>query len=460
MRQRYQIKFDCHAFYFSASLLSISKVETLTNKRQHILILGLVWPEPQSTGASVRIMEYITLFQAQDWDITFACAATKNQASDTLETLGIHTQEVALNCSSFDDFIADLKPDIVIFDRFMMEEQFGWRVANTCPNALRIIETIDLHCLREARHQALKANKPFTPDMLYNDIALREIAAIYRSDLSIIISDHEYQLLQDNFHMPKTLLHLCPFMLDKPDTSNLPSFEQRQHFMTIGNFRHAPNWDAVLWLKEEIWPLIRKQLPKAELHIYGAYTPPKATALNNAKQGFLIKDRAESVQDVMQAARVCLAALRFGAGIKTKLADAMMFGTPSVATHIATEGMTGGLNWAGSIADEAQAFADAAVTLHQKQTEWQQAQNNGFKIVNTWFNKENNQQALFTRILDAQEHLENNRQKNFTGLMLNHHHHRSTEFMSRWIEGKNTKGHLEKPRTSQTPLVFTHSKAQ
>jgi len=399
----------------------------------------LVWPEPQATGASVRIMEYITLFQSQGWDITFACAAAKNEAAQTLQASGITTQEITLNCSSFDVFITDLQPNIVVFDRFMMEEQFGWRVANTCPKALRVIETIDLHCLREARHQALKAHQPFTPDMLHNDIALREIAAIYRSDLSIIISDYEYQLLQDNFHMPKTLLHLCPFMLDKPDTSNLPSFEQRQHFMTIGNFRHAPNWDAVLWLKEEIWPLIRKQLPKAELHIYGAYTPPKATALNNPKQGFLIKDRAESVQEVMQAARVCLAPLRFGAGIKTKLADAMCFGTPSVTTAIGAEGMTGNLDWAGHIENDAQAFADAAVTLHEQQNQWLQAQKRGFKIVNTLFNKDGNQQALLTRILDAKKHLEPNRQKNFMGLMLNHHHHRSTEFMSRWIEGKNAK---------------------
>ena len=409
----------------------------MINKRQHVLILGLVWPEPQSTGASVRIMEHISLFQAQGWDITFACAATKNHASDSLETLGIHTQEVALNCSSFDDFIADLKPNIVLFDRFMMEEQFGWRVAKTCPNALRIIETIDLHCLREARHQALKAHQVFTPDMLHSDIALREIAAIYRSDLSIIISDAEYDLLQSHFGIHKTLLHLCPFMLDAPDTSNTPSFEQRQHFMTIGNFRHAPNWDAVLWLKEEIWPLIRKQLPKAEMHIYGAYTPPKATALNNTKQGFLIKDRAESVQQVMQAARVCLAPLRFGAGIKTKLADAMMFGTPSVTTNIGAEGMTGGLDWAGNIANDAQGIADAAVTLYQNKTQWQQAQNNGFNIVNTLFNKEKNQQTLLARILDVQAHLQSHRQQNFMGLMLNHHHHRSTEFMSRWIEAKN-----------------------
>jgi len=404
---------------------------------QKALILGLVWPEPDATGASKRIMEHIHLFQTQNYHITFACPATPNDATAKLQGLGINTQEVALNCSSFDDFIQTLQPDIVLFDRFMVEEQFGWRVRNTCPNALRILETIDLHCLREARHQAFKDNQPFTLDMLNNDVALREIAAIYRSDLSIIISDFEYDVLQSHFNIPKGLLHLCPFMLDKPDTTNLPTFEARQHFISIGNFRHAPNWDAVLWLKQEIWGLIREQLPKAELHIYGAYTPPKATALHDPKQGFFIKDRAENVQSVMQQARICLAPLRFGAGIKTKLADAMMFGTPNVTTTIGAEGMSGGLDWAGLIAGDAQGFADAAVSLYQDENKWLQAQSSGFAIVKQHFNREKNQQALLQAILNTQSHLQTHRQKNFTGLMLNHHHHRSTEFMSRWIEAKN-----------------------
>jgi len=408
----------------------------LKNKTQNVLIIGLVWPEPSSTGASIRMMEYISFFQAQSWQVTFACPADKNNFSVDLDELNVHSQTIDLNNSSFDIFAADLQPDIVLFDRFMMEEQFGWRVEKSCPNALRIIETIDLHCLREARHQALKKEQPFTLAMLNNDIALREIAAIYRSDLSLIISDFEYSILQSHFNLNKSLLHLCPFMLDTLHNNTTPSFENRMHFTSIGNFRHAPNWDAILWLKQEIWPLIRTKLPQAELHIYGAYTPPKATALHNTKEGFLMKDRAENVQDVMQAARICLAPLRFGAGIKTKLSDAMRFGTPSVTTAIGAEGMTGGLNWAGGVEDDAQAFADVAVRLYQNKQAWQQAQANGFQIVNTLFNKENNQQGLLQRILKSQKNLAQYRQQNFIGKMLNHHHHRSTEFMSRWIELK------------------------
>ena len=115
-------------------------------------------------------------------------------------------------------------------------------------------------------------------DEAATDLAQRELAAIYRSDLNLMISEYEIDLLVEQFHVPAALLHWCPLMVDKVPSEFVP-FEQRQHFLSIGNFRHAPNWDAVLWMKTQVWPLIRQQLPDAQLHIYGAYTPPKATAL-------------------------------------------------------------------------------------------------------------------------------------------------------------------------------------
>ncbi len=411
----------------------------MKNKALNVLMIGLVWPEPGSTGASVRIMEHINLFLDLNWPVTFVSPATENEHKSELNQLGVQTATAEVNSSSFDDFIKKLQPDIVLFDRFLMEEQFGWRVATSCPNAMRIIETIDLHCLREARHLNIKAKTEFNVRDLHNEIALREIAAIYRSDLSVIISDFEMALLLNALQVDAALLHHCPFMINSANSpENLPGFEQRQHFMTIGNFRHQPNWDAVLWLKQEIWPLIRKQLPKAELHIYGAYTPPKATALHSDKDGFLIRDRADDVQQVMQSARVCLAPLRFGAGIKTKLADAMVAGTPSVTTDIGAEGMSGGLNWAGSIHNQAEEFAKAAVALHENSSEWVTTQKNGFNILQQHFNQQRNREQLLHRILQVQRNLEEHRHNNFIGSMLNHHHQRSTEFMSRWIEAKNS----------------------
>ena len=404
-----------------------------------ILIIGYVWPEPNSSAAGARIMQLIECFQGQQWDVHFACAAAPTEHMVDLKAQGVTTQNILINDSSFDRYIENLQPDMVVFDRFVTEEQYGWRVEKQCPNALRILDSEDLHCLRDARHRAHRQNRPLQASDLVSDMALRELAAIYRSDITLVISEYEMTLLQKEFSVPENLIHHCPFMLN---VSNLhigqhPTCNERSHFISIGNFRHAPNWDAVLYLKQTIWPLIRKQLPNAELHIYGAYPPPKATALHNERQGFLVKGWAQDAFEVMKNARINLAPLRFGAGIKGKLADGMLCGTPSVTTNIGAEGMSAGLPWGGAIANNPEEFAAAAVQLYQQQEQWQLAQQQGFAIARQLFDKDGCGSDLMNALETSQQNIEQHRQGNFTGAMLRHHHHRSTQFMGQWIEAKN-----------------------
>jgi glycosyltransferase involved in cell wall biosynthesis len=346
----------------------------------------------------------------------------------------------------------------VLFDRFFTEEQFGWRVEQACPNALRILDTEDLHSLRHARQQLLKAAQkicgsekekqsiaPVTADneqlyqqMCAGDMAVREVAAIFRCDLSLMISEFEIDLLQSYFSVPSQLIFYCPFLSQpKMDSASLPDFSARQHFITIGNFRHEPNWDSVLWLKHQLWPMIRAQLPQAELHIYGAYPPPKATQLHNAKEGFHIKGWAADAQAVMQAARVCLAPLRFGAGIKGKLMDAMRCGTPSITTGIGAESMSGGLPWGGTVENNAGEFVAAAVAHYQNENLWQQKQQQGLTILRDYFYREDYAHALQMRLSQLNDNIQSERSINFIGQMLRHHHHKSTQYMGQWIEAKN-----------------------
>ncbi|MGO2276612.1 glycosyltransferase [Pseudoalteromonas nigrifaciens] len=402
-----------------------------------VLVIGYVWPEPNSSAAGTHMMSLLNAFRAQNWQVEFATPALRTEHMVNLDDFGISSQSIALNCESFDDYVKAYAPDIVMFDRFMMEEQFGWRVDKHCPNALKILDTEDLQCLRNARHEAHKGEREFTTNDLHSDIAKREIAAILRCDLSLIISSYEMSLLNDVFKIEPSLLHHLPFMVD---LNTLPTstktFEQRQHFMTIGNFRHAPNWDAVLYL-QQIWPLIHKQLPKAELHIYGSYPPPKATALNNPKSGFLIKGWADNAFEVMQSARVCLAPLRFGAGIKGKLLEAMIMQTPSVTTNIGSEGMHNELSWPGKIANTAEDFANAAVEMYNNQSEFEQAQQDGNTLLNTLYDKAQLSAALIQKVDSISSDLNAHREKNFTGQMLKHHTMRSTQYMSQWIAEKN-----------------------
>ena len=409
-----------------------------------VLIIGYVWPEPNSSAAGSRMLALINCFRSEGWMVTFASPAALGDHSVDLAELGISSCNISLNCSSFDTFIVALQPDIVLFDRFMMEEQFGWRVEKACPDALRILDTEDLHCLRDARHQAHKQKRDFCTNDLSSELnsgmALREVAAILRCDFSLMISRYEMQLLQQHFKVDQALLHYCPFMLDLTDTiRSAPSYERRQHFIAIGNFRHAPNWDSVLWLSSEIWPLIRKQLPAVELHIFGAYPPKKATDLHNPSKGFHVLGWAESALNVMSAARVCLAPLRFGAGIKGKLADAMLCGTPSVTTAVGAESMW--LNdqskWCGEVAETAVDIANAAVRLYQHKSRWQAAQSIGTATLAEHYDRGRVGRVLLQKIDECRENLAAHRRNNFIGAMLRHHHHRSTQFMSQWIEEKN-----------------------
>ncbi len=405
-----------------------------------ILIIGYVWPEPNSSAAGSRMMQLIEFFQQQDWQVCFASPAAESKHRFPFESTGVKKENISINSDCFDSFIAALKPDIVLYDRFIMEEQFGWRVEKICPEALRIIETVDLHCLREARHKALKNNRTYNKQDLFSDIAQREIASILRCDLSLLISDYEINLLTSKFGVDKSLLLHLPFMLNNiqhKTVDSWPDYEQRQHFISIGNFRHAPNWDAVLYLKQTLWPLIHKQLPQAELHVYGAYPPPKATQLHNPGQKFYLSGWAESAEQVMKNARICLAPLRFGAGLKGKLLDSMQFGTPSITTKIGAESMHGKLAWNGVITDNPQEYADAAVDLYSNKSKWETAQENGVKLINGLYNKTALSKILLDKITLIQDNLKEHRLNNFTGTMLRHHSMKSTQYMAQWIEAKN-----------------------
>jgi glycosyltransferase involved in cell wall biosynthesis len=410
-------------------------------QEKSLLIIGAVWVEPNSSAEGKRMLQLISQFLERDYKITFAAASQKNEKAIDLISLRIDEVAIALNNASFDVFIKELNPTVVLFDRFMMEEQFGWRVAENCPKALRILDTEDLHFLRKTRHQQLKNEAVFTTEaLLKSEDAKREIASILRCDLSLIISTFEMDLLKNVFNIDEKNLYYLPFLLDNIDRhqqKKWKSFEERAHFVFVGNFFHKPNLDAVLTLKNEIWMQIRKQLPKAEIHIYGAYMQQQIQELHNKKEGFIIKGFAENAEEVVGNARVVLAPLRFGAGIKGKLTEAMICGVPSITTSIGVEGMAGALPWNGFVADNFSEFALKAVELYTNKTVWAQSQLNGIAIVNSIYSKEKNGPLFFNKIEEVQQDLEKHRTHNFLGSLLQHQTLQATKYMSKWIESKN-----------------------
>ncbi len=399
---------------------------------KHLVIIGLVIPEPNSTAAGSRMMQLIRLFEESNYKITFLTSASNLEFSES-----IPFQKIELNDSCFDDLIKNLDPDIVLFDRYITEEQYGWRVSENCPNSLKILDTEDLHFLREARRKAFSEKREADfPDFI-NDIFKREMASILRCDLSLIISAFEYNLLIDVFKINPEILFYIPFLSENNTKSNV-SFENRKNFLSIGNFLHEPNWQTVLRLKK-IWKNIRKNLPETEIHIYGAYASEKVYQLHNEKEGFIIKGRADSVEKIFNKYRILLAPIPFGAGLKGKLWESMTFGIPNITSSAGAEAMSGNLEWNGFIENSEENFIEKSILLYQDQTLWEKSQENGYKILKKVYNKDFYCKKLQETISHLENRLCNHRYSNFLGQILQHHQLNSTKYLSRWIEEKNKK---------------------
>lgn len=403
---------------------------------KQLVIIGSVWPEPNSTAAGSRMLQLISLFQKQDYSITFLCSASPSEFSFDLNQISVATQSIQLNDSRFDILIKELNPAVVLFDRFMIEEQYGWRVLENCPNALRILDTEDLHFLRKAREIAFKQNRELVFEDYISDTFKREMASIYRCDLTLLISEYEMQLATEIFKMDPSILYYLPFLSGEINP-NVPKFEDRQHFISIGNFLHEPNWQTVLQLKKH-WKSIKEQLPDTELHVYGAYVSEKAKQLHNEKEGFLIKGRAESVIDVYSKARILLAPIPYGAGLKGKLFEAMQLGLPSVTTTMGAEGMHGALDWNGFITVDDTDFIAKTVELYTNKSLWETAQKKGYEIIEKRFKTNLFVSDFMNKVEYLQENLTTHRNQNFLGQIVQHQILQSTKYMSKWIEAKNS----------------------
>ena len=402
-------------------------------------MIGHVWPEPTSSAAGWRILQLIRLFISNKYEVSFACAATKSPHSYPLEQEDMDCHDILLNDSSFDDLVRTISPDVVMFDRFMVEEQFGWRVAEACPQAIRILDTEDLHFLRHARQEAFKKNIPWDDGLLYSDLAKREIASILRSDLSIVISKEEITLLKEKFGIAEGIISYLPFFEEQLSTDVLSTwkgFDERAHFVFIGNFLHEPNWKTVQLLKTEYWPIVRKRVPKAELHIYGAYPSQKVWQLHNPKEGFVVKGRAEDARETLSHYRVLFAPIPFGAGLKGKFVDAMLSGTPSVSTTVGTEGMDNG-NWAGYITDDPEELIENAIELYNDSTSWESKQALIPQSLQRTTSDKQQQDSFMQQVENIRLHLDQHRNANFIGQILQSQQHGATRYMSLWIEEKN-----------------------
>jgi hypothetical protein len=406
-----------------------------------LLWIGTVWPEPDASAAGSRTIRLLEACQEAGYEVRFVSPCQENLHQTALESRGIRTARLLPNDSGFDSYISEYKPEIVCFDRFMIEEQFSWRVREHAPEALRVLDTVDLHSLRRERQRAVTGGEQSTSASLSDD-TLRELAAIYRSDLSLIISRFEVSLLIERFSVPSALLEVTGFFY--PDPLPFRRYDERANLVFIGNGLHAPNTDAVRLLKHTLWKPIRAALANrgvadAELHIYGAYLSQEIMQFDNPREGFRVKGKTDDLCGTLQHYRCNLAPLRFGAGLKGKVSDGWMVGTPCVATPLAAEGMFHGDQFGGVIEESLEQYPQRVAELYTDKDAWHTAQADGREVLTTLFSQATNARMFQERLDRLIQEKAQLRDQNIVGSILWYHGLRSTEYFSRWIERKNQK---------------------
>ena len=188
---------------------------------------------------------------------------------------------------------------------------------------------------------------------------------------------------------------------------------------------------------------MRRKLPVAELHIYGAYASEKVNQLHNPKERFFIKGRADDARETLEKYRVLLAPIPFGAGAKGKFVDAMYSGTPSITTVVGAENMSVDNQWGGYIEDDFVQFIEKAINLYTDREEWQVLQGIGFDIFNSTIADNSYSEALLKWIEYALLNIMTIREKNFIGQILQQQQLNATKYMSLWIEQKNKNTNID-----------------
>ena len=435
---------ECSARRFGYQLSAEQAMELpvtdLSTRR--MLWIGSTWPEIRATAAGVRAWQFLHWLRESGAEVFATSPARPGDIASELCAAGFSCRQVARNDSNFDAWLAELQPDLVIFDRFSIEEAFSWRLRAVCPHAVRVLDTVDLHGLRHARRRHVES-QPVTaqPDWssslpvrpsLEDETWLRELAAIHRSDLSLIVSVAELDVLREVDVTEDAMAYVS---LAGPMRKGAVRTE-REHFVSIGNFRHPPNLDSFHQL-QTLWPRIRAQLPKAELHLYGAFPPRKVSKADDPDNGFRVLGPVEDQFEALASGRLLLAPLRFGGGLKGKIIDAWSVGTPVVTSSIGAEGLGDRNCFGGAIADTPNDFVACAVQLYQDEIAWREAQRSLRYIMRNRFSEVCVRERFLTRIQDALAQRDHRRAHNPVGAMLWQQGLRSTEYFSRYLELKN-----------------------
>ncbi len=422
----------------------------MTEPEKTVLFIGRNWPNPRMTAAGWRMMQLVNHFDNENFGIHFATTHWPNNAKVFEKIPRVKTWQIALNDDGFDAQIKTIAPDYVVFDRFMTEEQYGWRVRDCCPEAITILDTEDCHFLRLTRAHYIRESPDIfdasdcPEESLFNQHSMRELASIWRCDLSLIISEHEFAMLTKLFSAPESLLYYLPLAIEfdqindnQKDSLKDGRWSERRHFLWVGNRKHNPNDDSLKFLLQELWPSIQAEIPEAELHIVGPNGTESQRQLIAKTKSVVDLGWVDDLPKLMMDYRVNLAPIRFGAGLKGKIIQPLALGLPTVSSAIGAEGLFIETIPELAPAKNADEFIVKSIRLYTDRQYWQQAKTQGFQCMKQHFSLTDTFTGFQENLRAIKNDLDTHRKRHFMGQILQHQSLNVTKYMGRWLTLKN-----------------------
>ena len=299
--------------------------------KRKLLIIAHLWPESNTTAAGQHLLALIQSFKNAKYQVHFGCTTDKTPLGDPFIEDAIIVHKIALNCNSFDELILDLRPEVVLFDRFISEEQFGWRVYKNLPQCYTLLNTEDLHSLRLSRSNGKEEEWENT------DTFKREIASFYRVDKVLIISREEINKLTALLPSIGSKLIYTPLIVHRREIATTNN-RKPWSFVFFGSGKHPGN-KATLHRILEMWPNILKIQPKSSLFIYGAYYPESLSNKANKLKQVSFLGWVEDLNEALLNYQFLLSPTPFGAGIKGKILQSISNGVTCLCSSIASEGI-------------------------------------------------------------------------------------------------------------------------
>lgn len=329
-----------------------------------ILVVDTTTPQVDRDSGSVRAFNLMTALIELGHSVDFMPDDRRASGihTDRLHAAGIRSRHDA---PSYPRVFRDQQYDVLIVSRYHLAHFLLPLCRAVSPRTRTVFDTVDLHHLREMREAELRRSRRLA--RLAGRTRALELECVRLADATWVVSPHEVELLG-------TACPQCPVgVVPNIHTleQNPPGFSERRDLLFVGGSQHPPNADAVRWLVRDIFPHVVRQLPDITLHLVGKGLDAVVRDIEQLP-GVRIHGHVPDLGTLLRSARIGLAPLRFGAGVKGKVNQYMAAGLPVVSTPCGAEGMhlTDGKDVL--LAEDAEGFAGAICRLHEDPALWTQ----------------------------------------------------------------------------------------